>query len=228
MTGTVTDSSAGVVTNAKVSAKNLATNVSYDTQTTDAGLYVLPDLPVGTYAVSIEAPGFKAAKIENLVVTVGQTVTQNVALEAGAPSESVTVTASGEQLVQSSEASLSTLLNRKVWESYPLENRDSNEFIDLLPGAVPDAIAGTTRGAAVNGARPGDGQFMVDGYDNNDQGQGGRGSTVAGGITSISPEAIQEYRIITNTYSAQYGKAGGFVADTVLNIWRQQMARLSI
>ena len=60
------------------------------------------------------------------------------------------------------------------------------------------------------------GNSMVDGYDNNDQGQGGRGSTIAGGITSISPEAIQEYRIVTNTYSAQYGKAGGFVADTVL------------
>lgn len=216
LTGNVIDSTGAVVTNAKVSARNLATNVSYDTQTTDAGLYRLPDLPVGTYVVSIETPGFKAAKIENLVVTVGQTVTQNVTLEAGAPSESVTVTASGEQLVQSSESSLSTLLNRKVWESYPLENRDSNEFIDLLPGAVPDAIAGTTRGAAVNGARPGMGNFMVDGYDNNDQGQGGRGSTVAGGVTSISPEAIQEYRIVTNTYSAQYGKAGGFVADTVL------------
>jgi len=216
LTGTVVDSTGGAVTNAKVSARNVATNVAYDTQTTDAGLYRFNDLPVGTYSVSIEAPSFKAAKIENLVVTVGQVVTQNATLETGAPTESVTVTASGEQLVQSSEGSLSTLLNRKVWESYPLENRDSNEFIDLLPGSVPDAIAGTTRGAAVNGARPGMGNFMVDGYDNNDQGQGGRGSTIAGGITSISPEAIQEYRIVTNTYSAQYGKAGGFVADTVL------------
>ena len=133
LTGTVTDSTGSVVIAAKVSAKNLQTNVSYDTQTTDAGLYVLPDLPVGTYLVSIEAASFKSAKIENLVVTVGQTVTQNVTLEAGAPTESITVTASGEQLVQSSGASLSTLLNRKVWESYPLENRDSNEFINLLP-----------------------------------------------------------------------------------------------
>lgn len=216
LTGTVTDSTGAAVAAAKVTATNVATNVSYDTLTTDAGLYRIPDLSPGTYRVSIEVPGFKAAKIENLVVTVGQTATQNVTLDAGAPTESVTVTASGEQLVQASEASLSTLLNSKVWESYPLENRDSNEFINLLPGAVPDAIAGTTRGAAVNGARPGMGNFMVDGYDNNDQGQGGRGSTVAGGITSISPEAIQEYRIITNSYSAQYGKAGGFVADTVL------------
>jgi len=216
LTGTVTDPTGAAIAGAKVSATNLATNGSFDTLTTEAGLFRIPDLSVGTYVVLVEAPGFKAAKIENLVVTVGQTVSQNVTLEPGAPTESVTVTASGEQLVQTSESSLSTLLNRKVWESYPLENRDSNEFIDLLPGAVSDAIAGTTRGAAVNGARPGMGNFMVDGYDNNDQGQGGRGSTVAGGITSISPEAIQEYRIITNTYSAQYGKAGGFVADTVL------------
>jgi hypothetical protein len=216
LTGNVIDSTGAVVIAAKVSAKNLATNVTYDTQTTDAGLYVLPDLPVGTYLITIEAAGFKSAKVENAVITVGQTATQNVTLEAGAPTESITVTGTGEQLVQSSGASLSTLLNSKVWQSYPLENRDSNEFIDLLPGAVPDAIAGTTRGAAVNGARPGMGNFMVDGYDNNDQGQGGRGSTVAGGVTSISPEAIQEYRIVTNSYAAQYGKAGGFVADTVL------------
>jgi hypothetical protein len=216
LTGTVTDASGAVVSGVKVVATNVATNVSYDTQTTDVGLYRFADLPVGTYVVSIEAAGFRASKIENLVITVGQTVTQNISLTVGAPTEAVTITAGGEQLVQASESSVSTLLNRKVWESFPLENRDSNEFIELLPGAVPDAIAGSTRGAAVNGARGGTGNFMVDGYDNNDQGQGGRGSTVAGGITSISPEAIQEYRIVTNNYSAQYGKASGFVADTVL------------
>ncbi|HWC77949.1 MAG TPA: TonB-dependent receptor [Blastocatellia bacterium] len=216
ITGTLTDSQGAVVADVTVKATNIATNVTYTTTSTDAGLYRFVDLPAGDYTVSIEASGFKPAKIENLVVSVGQVVTQNLELTPGAPTETVTITASGEQLVQASEASLSTLLNKKVWESYPLENRDSNEFIDLLPGAVPDAIAGSTRGAAVNGARGGMGNFMVDGYDNNDQGQGGRGSTVAGGVTSISPEAIHEYRIITNTYSAQYGKAGGFVADTVL------------
>jgi hypothetical protein len=68
----------------------------------------------------------------------------------------------------------------------------------------------------VNGARGGMGNFIVEGYDNNDQGQGGRGALVSGGITSISPDAIEEYRVITNNYAAQYGKAGGFVTDTVL------------
>jgi hypothetical protein len=216
MTGTVSDSTGAVVVAAKITATNIATNVVYETQTTDTGLYRFATLPVGTYKVSVEASGFKSTQIDNVVLTVGQTTTQNVTLNPGAPTEAVTITAGGEQLVQAAESSVSTLLNRKVWESYPLENRDSNEFIDLLPGAVPDAIAGSTRGAAVNGARGGMGNFMVDGYDNNDQGQGGRGSTVAGGVTSISPEAIQEYRIVTNSFSAQYGKAGGFVADTVL------------
>jgi hypothetical protein len=216
LTGTVVDPNGAVVAGATVTITNVATNVSYNTQTTDAGLYRFPVLPVGTYSVRVEAPGFSAAEIQNTVLTVGQTVTQDVKLTVGAPTETVTVMAGGEQLTQPSESSVSALLNRNVWENYPLENRDTNEFINIMPGAVPDAFAGSTRGAAVNGTRGGMGNFLVEGYDNNDQGQGGRGALVSGGITSISPEAIEEYRVITNNYSAQYGKAGGFVTDTVL------------
>lgn len=216
LSGTVTDPNGAVVSGATVTVTNVATNVSSNTQTTDAGLYRFPTLPVGTYTVKVEASGFSAAQVEKVVLTVGQTVTQDVTLAVGATSETVTIVAGGEQLAQPSESSVSQLLSRNVWENYPLENRDTNEFINLLPGAVPDEFAGSTRGAAVNGIRGGTGNFLVEGFDNNDQGQGGRGSTVAGGITSISPEAIQEYRVITNNYAAQYGKGGGFVTDTVL------------
>lgn len=216
LTGTVTDQTGATVAGATVTATNIATNVADSTQTSGGGLYRFPTLPVGSYKISIQATGFKSANVENVVLTVGQIVTQDVKLEVGAPTESVTVVASGEQLAQSSDSSVSQLLNRSVWENYPLENRDTNEFVNLLPGAVPDGFAGSTRGAAVNGARGGMGNFLVEGYDNNDQGQGGRGALVSGGITSISPEAIEEYRVITNSYSAQYGKAGGFVSDTVL------------
>jgi hypothetical protein len=216
LAGAVTDPNGAVVAGATVKATNTATSISYDTQTTDAGLYRFPTLPVGTYKVSAEASGFKSAQIENVTLTVGQTVTQDVKLEIGAPTETVTVQSGGEQLAQPNESSVSALLNRNVWDNFPLENRDTNEFLNLLPGSVPDAFAGSTRGAAVNGARGGMGNFLVEGYDNNDQGQGGRGALVSGGITSISPDAIEEYRVITNNYSAQYGKAGGFVTDTVL------------
>ena len=216
LTGAVTDPNGAVVAGATVKATNIATNISYDTQSTDAGLYRFPTLPVGAYKISVEATGFKSAQIENVTLTVGQTVTQDIKLEVGVQTETVTVQAGGEQLAQPNESSVSALLNRNVWENFPLENRDTNEFINILPGTVPDAFAGSTRGAAVNGARGGMGNFLVEGYDNNDQGQGGRGALVSGGITSISPDAIQEYRVITSNYSAQYGKAGGFVTDTVL------------
>ncbi len=216
LTGAVTDPNGAVVAGATVKATNIATNTVTDTQTTDAGLYRFPTLPVGIYKVSAEAAGFKSAAVENVTLTVGQTVTQDIKLEVGVATETVTVQAGGEQLAQPNESSVSALLNRNVWENFPLENRDTNEFINILPGAVPDTFAGSTRGAAVNGARGGMGNFLVEGYDNNDQGQGGRGALVSGGITSISPDAIQEYRVITNNYSAQYGKAGGFVTDTVL------------
>jgi hypothetical protein len=216
LTGTITDPTDATVAGATVTVTNIATNVADTSQTSGAGLYRFPSLPVGVYTMSIQATGFKSAKVENLVLTVGQTVTQDLKLEVGAPTESVTVIAGGEQLTQPTESSVSTLLNQSVWKNYPLENRDTNEFMDLMPGAVPNAFNGSTRGAAVNGTRGGMGNFLVEGYDNNDQGQGGRGSTVAGGVTSISPEAIEEYRVVTNNYSAQYGKAGGFVTDTVL------------
>lgn len=216
LTGTVTDQTGAVVGNAAVTATNVATNVPSTTQTNGDGLYRFPALPVGAYKIEIEASGFKASVVENIVLTVAQTVTQDVKLEVGGQSETVTVVASGEQLTQSAESSVSQLLSRNVWENYPLENRDTNEFINLLPGAVPDEFAGSTRGAAVNGVRGGTGNFLVEGFDNNDQGQGGRGALVSGGITSISPEAIEEYRVVTNNYAAQYGKGGGFVTDTVL------------
>jgi hypothetical protein len=216
LTGTVTDPNGAVVSGATVTATNVATNVSTTTQSTDSGLYRFPTLPVGNYTVKVEAAGFSTAQLEQVVLTVAQVVTQDIKLAVGSASETVTVVAGGEQLAQPSESSVSQLLNRNVWETYPLENRDTNEFINLLPGTVPDEFAGSTRGAAVNGVRGGTGNFLVDGFDNNDQGQGGRGALVSGGITSISPEAIQEYRVITNNYAAQYGKGGGFVAESVL------------
>ena len=102
----------------------------------------------------------------------------------------------------------------------PLQIRNQNSFIELVAGAVPQDGSGTNRGAEVNGTRSGAGSYLVEGADNNEQGQGGRGQISpfdkGGASTSISPDAIQEYRVITNTYSAEYGKGGGFITDTVL------------
>src|SRR5947208_595715 len=104
----------------------------------------------------------------------------------------------------------------------PIEASNANDFVNLVAGAVPEQLAGGTfRGAAVNGTRTGTGNILVEGVDNNEQGQGGVavcGSACGqgGANTSISPDAIEEYRVITHDFSAEYGKAGGFVTDTVL------------
>jgi hypothetical protein len=212
LTGVVYDPTGAVIPGTKVILTNVATGTVRTTETTDAGVYRFVALPVvGTYKLKVEATGFKTYEAAGIVVSVARTTTQDVKLEVGAATTTVTVEA-GAELVQTSESQLSELVDRRAWQSLPLQFRDSNSFVDLLAGVVPDAFGGTTRGAAVNGLRPGSGNFMIEGFDNNDQGQGGRGAAVvAGAITSVSPEAIQEYRVVTSGFAAEYGKAAGFV-----------------
>jgi Carboxypeptidase regulatory-like domain len=220
ITGLVTDQTGAVVSGVKVTLTNSATGEKRTTFATSSGDYRFPGLPVvGTYTIEIASKGFKSTRIEGVVVSVGTTVTKDVKLEIGAASEQVTVEA-GAEAVQTTESSVSQLVDRNIWQNMPLEVRNQNSFITLVAGAVPEDNTGNNRGAAVNGTREGAGSYLVEGADNNDQGQGGRGQIsnydTGGAATSISPDAIQEYRVITSSYSAEYGKGGGFVTDTVL------------
>jgi hypothetical protein len=224
LTGLVTDPSGAVVAGAPVTLTNVATGDKRTAVTTPAGTYRFVALPVvGTYTLEVAPKGFKVVKIANIIISVGTVTAHDVKVEVGTASEEVTVEA-GAQLVQSAESALSSVINNRDWQSMPLETRSQNSFINNLPGAVPGNIAlssangSTDRGAAVNGTRSGTGNFLVEGFDNNDQGLGGGGSLVGtgGANTTISPDAIQEYRVIEHNFSAEYGKAGGFVTDTVL------------
>jgi len=218
--GVVTDPSGAVISGVNVALVNSATGEKRTTVTTASGNYRFPALPVvGTYSVSAAPKGFKSTKIEGIVVSVGITAQADLKLELGAATEQVTVEASAET-VQTTESSVSQLVDRNIWQKMPLEVRNQNSFIELVAGAAPQDDSGNNRGAAVNGAREGAGSYLVEGEDNNEQGQAGRGQISAydkgGANTSISPDAIQEYRVITNSFSAEYGKGGGFITDTVL------------
>jgi len=225
LTGVIMDPAGAVVPNVGVTLKNPSTGDERHTQSTEAGIYRFPNLPiVGTYSLRVEAKGFKVFQAADIVVTVGRTSTLDVHLELGATTEVVQVEV-GVQMVQPTESQVSELLDQKVWQSLPLETRSQNEFINTLAGAVPQDFTGSSRGAAVNGARTGTGNFLVEGFDNNDQGLGGGVALVGpgGANTTISPDAIQEYRVIEHLPPAEYGKTGGFVTDTVLksgtNAW---------
>jgi hypothetical protein len=221
LTGQVTDTTGALVSGVEIQLTQNATGEVRTTVTTSAGTYNFPALPiVGTYTLEIKAKGFKSVKVQNIVATVGQITTRDIKLDVGAATEQVTVEA-GAQMVQTEDTSVSENIDRRVWQDMPLEDRNQNSFIALVAGAEPaaNAMLTTDRGAAVNGTRSGAGNFMVDGFDNNDQGLGGGqsiGTGANGANTQISPDAIEEYRVIAGTPPAEYGKAGGFVADSVL------------
>jgi hypothetical protein len=221
LSGVVSDPSGAVVPDAEVTLSNAATGDKRTTVTTGAGIYRFSALPIGNYVLEASPQGFKSTKVANVVVSVGAVTVRDIHLELGSTNEQVTVEA-GAQLVQSDQSSISQLIDRRVWENMPLEARNPNDFVNLIAGAVPEqAAGGTFRGAAVNGTRTGTGNFMMEGVDNNEQGQGGvaicgTACGQGGANTSLSPDAIQEYRVITHDFNAEYGKAGGFVTDTVL------------
>lgn len=220
VTGTVTDPSGAVIPNATVQLVNKGTSVVRSTTSNASGIYRFEFTDPGTYTLRVSAAGFATYELTNLDVTVGQTVTSDVQLEVRAATQTVTVEAGGVQLVNTANDEISGLVGRSTIQNLPLEIRDPTAFVNLQPGAVPDVFNGSTRGAAVNGQRGGTGNFMVDGSDNNDYGQGGRShntiGTLPGGMVSISPDAVQEFRVVTNNFSAEYGRQGGFVADVLL------------
>src|SRR6266516_192668 len=217
LSGLVTDPTGAVLSNATVTLTNVATGEARTTVTTPAGIYRFAALPVvGSYTLETAPKGFKTLKVSNVVVSVGTVTSRDLQLEVGTSGETVTVEG-GAQTVQTEDASISQLVDSRVWNSMPLETRSQNEFINLVAGAEPEAFNLTFRGASVNGTRSGTGNYLIEGSDNNEQGQGGVALQGPGGAnTTISPDAIQEYRVITNDFSAEYGKAGGFVTYTVL------------
>src|SRR5215467_5441992 len=222
LSGLVTDPTGAVISGAEIKLTNAATGEVRTTATTGSGTYRFPVLPVvGSYTLEMKPKGFKSLRVQNIIVSVGTVTTRDLKLELGTTSEQVTVEA-GQQIVQTEDSSLSQLVDRRVWENMPIEARNANDFNNLVAGAVPEQQAGRTfRGAAVNGTRTGTGNFMVEGVDNNEQGQGGvaicgTSCGQGGSNTSISPEAVEEFRVITHGFNAEYGKAGGFVTDTVL------------
>ncbi len=219
VTGTITDPTGAVVPGAMVTLANTQTGVQKTAQTNSSGIYRFDFIVIGTYNLTVSARGFAEYEWDGLIITVGQTVTHNIALELGKTGTVVTVEAEGVQLVNTADAEVSSLVNQTTIQNLPLEVRDATVFVNLVPGSVPNDLNNSGRGASINGMRGGTGNFMIDGSDNNDYGQGGRGKngmgTIPGGLVGITPDAVQEFRVVTNNFSAEYGRSGGFVTDLV-------------
>jgi len=210
LAGIVQDPTKAAIPGAKVVLSNPGIGLHLETTTNAAGEYSFTPLSVlGGYSLQVTAAGFEVAQVNDIETSVGTVINQNVTLSVGKSTVVVEVRGTGEEQVQVDTSAVSQLIDQQVWQNSPLSVRDSNSFIGLVTGASGDA-AGTDRGYAVNGARTGTGDFVVEGFDDNDQGLGGPA------IATMSPDAIQEYRVVTSVPDAEYGRAGGFATDTVL------------
>ena len=211
LTGLVADASGGVLPGSTVTVTNRATNVTRTVTTNAAGQYVVPALPPGTYTVSVSLDQFATATRENVVLTLGQTVPLDFVLGVGTARSEVTVTAESP-LVAANRTELSTVVNQQFIENLPINGRDFISFSVITPGVstdrTPQQGASATSGLSFTGQRARSNNIMVDGLDNNDP--------VVGAVRAVfSQEAIREFQVLTDSYSAEFGKASGGIVNIV-------------
>jgi hypothetical protein len=209
--GVVTDSNGAVVTGASVEATNDNTSEKRSATTSDDGTYNIAGLPVGTYTVVANAPGFAIATAQGVKVSVSFTSeVPTLVLAAGGASANVVVSTGDTQVqANTTDQQLSTLIDNKKIIDLPLLNRDPNSLILLAPGTVQSQSA--LGGFSVNGSRERNNNFLVDGVDNNDTEVPG----IAGGLSTPNIDATQEFRVITGNFNAEYGRNTGAVINVV-------------
>src|SRR3984885_14590872 len=204
--GTILDPSNAGVSEASVKETNTATGAVRTATTGATGNYVIPDIPVGNYDVSVGKMGFSTLQFRNLQLTVAQNLTLNGTLEVGAVTQSVEVAGTSVAPINLEDAQLSTVIDSRRILDLPLITRDPYYLALLSPGAQSTDLGGLT----VNGQRERNNNFMLDGVDNNDAGVPG-----AFGIATINPDSTQEFRVITNNFLAEFGRNTGAIVDII-------------
>ncbi len=214
LTGLVTDPSGAVVPGAMVTVKNKATNATYAQKTDGSGYYLFPALPIGAYTVSVEASGFKKTVRDDVILELGRRARNDFGLEVGQVTEVVEVKASGSAL-ETQQAAPSTVVQNRMVTDIPLSLRNWDDLLQMVAGVAGDryteqggsTAAGRTGGVNVHGVRSLQNNFLLDGVDNN---------TFSENVQELSTQtvhesvdAIQEFSVITDPYSAEYGRSPG-------------------
>jgi hypothetical protein len=215
--GTVTDSSGGVLPNAKVTITNLGTNISRSMTTTGVGTYAFSLLPVGSYSVSVEAAGFKTFTVPTITLAVGDRARVDAKMEIGALTETVEVSASSAGLLQTDSATVGGLVTDTAVQDLPVNGRNFIKLVQLQPGVTEGTGLGSgdrpddrrqTSYISANGVSGEMNNYLLDGMDNNER-------SIATIIVKPSIDAMQEVKVQTNLYGADVGRAGGAVVNMV-------------
>src|ERR1700756_3296058 len=221
--GSVTDSSGAAVPGATVTIRNLDTGLTRTVTTSDDGSYAAPELPIGNYSVSVEKAGFKLGVVTGIKVEASSERRADVALQIGQSAQTVEVLGEELPMVESTSNTLGGIVESKIVTSLPVNGRDYQKLIFLVPGVTgsPDQITdspGSFGIFSVNGARGRSNNFLLDGTDMNDGYRNDPAINEAGVFgtpaTILPVEAIAEMRIASN-FEAEYGRSAGAVINIV-------------
>jgi len=208
ITGTVTDSTGAVIAGARIQARNTATSAVYESQSTDAGVYTLPNLPVGTYEVSVESSGFKRFVAPDLKLGATDVLRVDAVLEVGAVTETVEVTAQLAR-IQTDSPQVGTSLSHASIVDLPLSisgARSPEAFAySLTPGVI-----GTSWIGHINGSTTASKEVLLDGASVSTYRAGHFGES------SVSMESVEEFRVQTSGMSAEYGRMQAGVFNFVM------------
>lgn len=213
LSGTITDTSGSVVPNAAITVRNMGTGLSRQTMSGAEGQYVVPFLPVGRYSLRVEHPGFKAFTQEPIELSVNQTATVDARLAVGETSETVSVEA-GANLVQTESAQIGAVVDSKRIVELPLNGRNVLQLVQLMPGvatvSAPQSFSTARFGPSlvVNGSRSNENGIYLDGGLYMDLFRGT-------GLNLPPPDHLQEFRAVTASFSAEYGRVPGSIINSV-------------
>ncbi|HEY6443240.1 MAG TPA: carboxypeptidase regulatory-like domain-containing protein [Candidatus Acidoferrales bacterium] len=210
ISGTVTDASGGVIAGANIQVKNTATGVTLTTVSNDQGRYNVPDLTIGTYDVQASNSGFQTVVQTGVSVTVGNQHVVDFSLPVGQAQQTVTVESAVAQ-VETQSTAITSLVSAQQMADLPLNGRNFEQLLDIAPGvtktpAGTTALYGVAPSYSIAGARTEGTAFLLDYTNMADFWNHQAGSEVLG--TSLGVEAIQEFSMLTNTYSSQFGGNG--------------------
>lgn len=213
--GTISDSSGAAVASARVTATNIATSAVETTEANADGNYVFPNLRPGTYSVAIEAPGFKRAQQSNVLIEVNQRARVDVALQVGEVKETVEVS-TAVSTVDTFSATVKEVVDANRMVDLPLNGRNALQLQALLPGSIQMGAGSAATLVAlntsivfsVNGARPNQSSYTLD---------GGLNMDMYNNLPAAfpNPDALQEFSILQNSYSAVNGRNAGAVVNMV-------------
>jgi outer membrane receptor protein involved in Fe transport len=215
VTGRVSDATGAVVPGAQITLTNIATGINREAVSNDEGYFTLPLLNPGEYRIAVKKDGFKPLVQPSVTLQVNQVARLDYTLETGAVTETVNIAAATTASLETETSSLGKVVDQQRIQNLPLLGRNPYSLAGLVPGARPSAGANdlpvdiiSQSYVSINGARGNQNEYLLDGAPN----------TAAVGnqpVAFVNPDAVQEFKVETNNFSAQYGRAGGGIFNIV-------------